>query len=84
MYYIEEIYQEFLPGDLGPLFSTEPDYSTQFENLEDAEKFCDDYNHKYENTLNEWPKLRPRLMTEQDMKAWKEQQEYEYEIYDRL
>ena len=53
MYYIEEIYQEFLPGDLGPLFSTEPDYSTQFENLEDAEKFCDDYNRKYENTLNE-------------------------------
>lgn len=83
MYYIEEIYQDFLPGDLGPLFTTRPDYSTQFENLEDAEKFCDDYNHKYENTLNEWPKLHPHLMTEQDMKAWKEQQEYENEMYDR-
>lgn len=69
MYCIEEIYQELLSGDLGPLFTTQPDYSTLFENLEDAEKFCDGYNRKYENTLNEWPKLRPRLMTEQDMKS---------------
>lgn len=50
MYCIEEIYQEFLPGDLGPLFTTQPDYSTQFENLEDVQKFCDSYNEKYKNS----------------------------------
>ena len=53
MYCIEEIYQGFLPGDFGPMFTTKPDYSTQFEKLEDVEKFCDEYNRKYENTLNE-------------------------------
>lgn len=83
MYCVEEIYQYFFPGDLGPMYSQKPDYSTQFEKLEDAENFCDNYNREYENTLNEWPKLRPHLMTEGDMKAWKEQQEYEYEMYDR-
>ena len=83
MYCVEEIYQIFLPGDLGPLFTAQPDYSTQFEKLEDAEKFCDNYNREYENALNEWPKLRPHLMTEHDMKALTEQQKYEFEIYDR-
>lgn len=82
MYCIEEIYQDFLPGDLGPLFSTKSDYSTQFERLEDAQKFCDYYNHKYENTLNEWPKLHYRLMTESEMKAWIAEHDYEHEIWD--
>ena len=82
MYCIEEIYQHFLPGDLGPLFTTQLDYSSQFETLEAAEKFCDYYNHKYENTLNEWPKLQPYLMTEQDMKAWIAEQDYEREMWD--
>lgn len=79
MYCIEEIYQDFLPGDLGPLFSAKPDYSTQFERLEDAQKFCDSYNEKYKNS---WPKLHYRLMTEQDMKAWKAEHDYENEIWD--
>lgn len=79
MYCIEEIYQDFLPGDLAPLFSTKPDYSTQFETLEAAEAFCNSYNEEYKN---DWSKLHPHLMTEQDMKAWKEQQEYEHEMWD--
>lgn len=83
MYCVEEIYQDFLPGDLGPMFTAKPDYSTQFEKLENAEKFCDNYNREYENTLNEWPKLRPHLMTEGDIEAWKREQEYEYKMYDR-
>lgn len=79
MYCIEEIYQEFLPGDLGPLFTTQPDYSTQFENLEDVQKFCDSYNEKYKNS---WPKLQPHLMTGEDMKAWIAEQDYEREMWD--
>lgn len=79
MYCIEEIYQDFLPGDLGPLFSAKPDYSTQFERLEDAQKFCDDYNEKYKDT---WPKLHYRLITESEMKAWISEHDYEHEIWD--
>ena len=80
MYCIVEIYEEYLPGDLGPMFSQEPDYSTQFETLESVKSFCDTYNEKHKN---DWPKLHWHLMTEGDFKAWKEQQEYENEIYDR-
>lgn len=81
MYCIEEIYQDFLPGDLAPLFSAKPDYSTQFESLEDAQKFCDSYNEEYKNS---WPKLHYRLMTESEMKAWIAERDYENEIWDNF
>ena len=49
MYCIVEIYEEYIPGDLGPMFSQEPDYSTQFETLEGVKSFCDAYNEKHKN-----------------------------------
>jgi hypothetical protein len=79
MYCIEEIYQNFLPGDLGPLYSATPEYATQFERLEDAQKFCDGYNEEHKDT---WPKLNPHLMTDEDMKAWIAEQQYEHEMWD--
>lgn len=79
MYCVVEVYQEFLRGDFGPFFSEKPDYSTQFLHLEDAEEFCRIYNEKYKNT---WPKLHPHLMTDEDIKYWEKEQEYEHEMWD--
>ena len=81
IYCVQEIYERFLPADTSPLFDTKPEYSTQFDTKEEAEKYCEKYNNEHDG---EWPQLRPKLMTDGDMKAWKEQQEYEYQIFDRL
>lgn len=79
IYCVEEIYERFLSGDTSPFFDTKPDYSTQFETKEEAEKYCEKYNNKHEG---EWPQLQPHLMSEHDMKACKERQEYEF--FDKL
>lgn len=80
VYCVEEVYEQYLPGDPSPWFDTEPDYSTQFDTKEEAEAYCEKYNNEHKG---EWPKLHPHLMTEGDVRAWKEQQEYEYEMFDR-
>jgi len=42
-----------------------------------------DYCEKYNNEHKGWPKLHPHLMTDGDMKSLEEEQEREYEMFDR-
>lgn len=79
IYCVMDVYEHFVPGDTGPWFETEPDYSTQFDTKEEAEAYCEKYNNEHKG----WPKLHPHLMSEGDMRTWKEQQEREYEMFDR-
>ena len=80
MYCIEEVYERYLPGDTGPWFDTEPDYSKIFETYEEVEAFCEKYNDEHKG---EWPQLHPHLMTDGDMRTMKEYEEREYEMFDR-
>lgn len=78
VYCVVEVYEHFLPGDTSPWFETEPDYSTQFDKKEDAEAYCEKYNNEHKG----WPKLQSHLMSEGDMKAWREEQKRD-EMFDR-
>lgn len=80
MYCIEEVYERYLPGDTGPWFDTEPDYSKIFETYEEVEAFCEKYNDEHKG---EWPQLHPHLMTDGDMRTMKEYEEREYEMFNR-
>lgn len=72
MYCVKYVYETYLPGDTSPLFTTEPDYSMQFETLDEVKQFCENHNKEHKN---EYPKLHWHLMTEGDIKAMKEEQE---------
>lgn len=78
VYCVVEVYEHFLPGDTSPWFETEPDYSTQFDTKEEVEAYCKKYNDEHKG----WPKLQSHLMSEGDMKAWREEQERD-EMFDR-
>jgi len=71
-----DVYEHFVPGDTGPWFETVPDYSTQFDTKEEVEAYCEKYNNEHKG----WPKLHPHLMSEGDMRTWKEQQECECKL----